>query len=548
MIPEESSTVSNESLTYLGDQLETVAKQNEDMLDFIQERKNERVICGYHIYIKSTIPETATMEAIPATELVQKILDDWTYNGEPLTHPDDVFNLNIDYMVKDLSDVIRLNDELLAVGIRYPVHFSDKQSNRRDMSLYLLNMQKLQKALEDLQFISCDMPNPIENSEVFPSTVKEAIEKFSRVTSTLPNCRLDLKTRFSVGRVPDDMLPFIKDKVEFPMETMEKNGVSIYKKLGQCPSLFKHSEMLQNEATLIGHTKAILSLKVFENDGSTFLASSSVDRTIKLWNLHTNSLVSTLTGHSKAVFVLTTVKHENMTCLVSGSFDNSIKVWSFHHESLLMTLTGHSASVYDIASYTSDNKTYLVSGSRDKTIKVWDLCDCSLVETLQGHIGHVCSITTYLDMGTPYLASGSRDKTIKIWNLSTKTLVSTLQGHEFGVHTLTTFLFNGMLCLASGSNDKTIKLWNLSSKRIISSMPVESAVSSFATYINGDTPYLVSGDEDGCVKYWNLTKHKLESSVKGNGYPVFALQTFVKRDTVCLACGRFDGKIELWME
>jgi WD40 repeat protein len=72
--------------------------------------------------------------------------------------------------------------------------------------------------------------------------------------------------------------------------------------------------------------------------------------------------------------------------LASGSWDDkTIKLWDVATGSLVRTLTGHTDYVRSVA-FSPDGR-LLASGSDDKTIKLWDVATGSLVRTLTGHTG-----------------------------------------------------------------------------------------------------------------------------------------------------------------
>jgi len=105
------------------------------------------------------------------------------------------------------------------------------------------------------------------------------------------------------------------------------------------------------------------------------LASSSWDKTIKIWNYKKGKKLKTLKGHYGGIFSLT--KIPNLNLLVSGSWDNTIKIWNYNgkknENELVKTLQeGHSDRVTSVCYLQSEEKNLLLaSASRDMYINIW---------------------------------------------------------------------------------------------------------------------------------------------------------------------------------
>jgi hypothetical protein len=98
-------------------------------------------------------------------------------------------------------------------------------------------------------------------------------------------------------------------------------------------------------ATLTGNTYGVTSV-AFSPDGR-LLASGSDDRTIKLWEVASGSLVRTLSGHTS--YVTSVAFSPDGRLLASGSNDETIKLWDVASGSLVRTLTGHTDWVLSVA-------------------------------------------------------------------------------------------------------------------------------------------------------------------------------------------------------
>jgi WD40 repeat protein len=119
---------------------------------------------------------------------------------------------------------------------------------------------------------------------------------------------------------------------------------------------------------LVGHTVDVNDLILLRSDLS---ASSSGDRSIRIWNLTTNSTKFILQGHTERVNGLKLVSCD---ILASGSSDFSIKLWNITNGKLIRNLTGHSYYILNSVDVLS-NSQILVSGGYgfDQKIKIWNI-------------------------------------------------------------------------------------------------------------------------------------------------------------------------------
>jgi WD40 repeat protein len=254
--------------------------------------------------------------------------------------------------------------------------------------------------------------------------------------------------------------------------------------------------------TLSGHTSEVWAIAI-SPDGKT-LASGSGDRTIKLWDMATGELRYTLSGHSGPVSALAFSPDGQK--LASGSYDNAIKLWDTDTGTERSTLNGHTDSVTALA-FSPNGKT-LASASADTTVKLWDLgagcadaVPCAPPSTLYGHSSPVESLAISPDGKT--LASGSRDGTINLWELGTGKQRDSLFGHSASVNALAFTPDGQTLASGGGPLEDTIKLWNLRSGELLRTLSGHSDTVHALTFSqNGQI--LLSGSEDYTIKVWQM--------------------------------------------
>lgn len=194
---------------------------------------------------------------------------------------------------------------------------------------------------------------------------------------------------------------------------------------------------------------------------SRYLATASLDKTIKIWDLETRQEVRTLTGHKDWVLAVTfTPDGSKIISSGGGKNNNVINIWEVNSGKLLHSLSGHKDWVNAISINPDGN--FLVSASHDKTIKIWDLIQTKLVKTLEGHKGWITSVAISPDGNT--IASGSYDSTIKLWNLKTGKLIKTITAQTTKNKALpqrvlsVLFSLDGQTIVSSGE-DNEIKIW-----------------------------------------------------------------------------------------
>lgn len=152
------------------------------------------------------------------------------------------------------------------------------------------------------------------------------------------------------------------------------------------------------------HSKGISTL-AFSHDGK--IASASEDGMIKVWSFQPGQAVRVLhnfTEHQGQISAIA-FSPDGQT-LVSSSIDKTIKIWDLRTNKLRHTLP---ASASDVA--ISPDGTTLASTNL-RNITLWNLSDGKPINNLPGHTGLVNSLVFNLD---GKLISGSRDSTIRIW-------------------------------------------------------------------------------------------------------------------------------------
>lgn len=296
------------------------------------------------------------------------------------------------------------------------------------------------------------------------------------------------------------------------------------------------------QAVLTGHSGGVYDLAI--SPDRQLLASSSDDRTVRLWSLPGGELQQTLAGHTDEVWGLAMSPDGRL--LISGSDDDTVRLWRLPDGAPLQVLAGTTEAVNGLAISPvlppggRTGEWLLASGSRDHSVRLWQLPHGKGLGRLNGHSDLVIDLAVSPD--GQVLASGSRDGTIRLWRLPDGAPLQTLKGHTGAVNCLA-FSGNGHF-LASGGLDGMVRLWLLPEGTLLKSLPghTEGVVAVVFSPANGELA--ASAGLDRTVRLWRVPDGAALGVFKE--HTDWAMSLAVSRDGELLASGGMDGAIRLW--
>uniref|UniRef100_A0A8C6TPF2 Katanin p80 WD40 repeat-containing subunit B1 n=1 Tax=Neogobius melanostomus TaxID=47308 RepID=A0A8C6TPF2_9GOBI len=176
------------------------------------------------------------------------------------------------------------------------------------------------------------------------------------------------------------------------------------------------------------------------------VVAGSQSGSIKIWDLEAAKILRTLMGH-KANITSLGCHPLSANFLASSSMDTNIKLWDVRRKGYIFRYQGHTDAVRSLA-FSPDGK-WLASASDDCTVKLWDLSQGKAITEFKSHSGAVNIVQFHPN--EYLLASGSADRTIKLWDLEKFTMVGSLEGDTSAVRCV--FFSADGSCLYSGSSD-----------------------------------------------------------------------------------------------
>jgi WD40 repeat protein/energy-coupling factor transporter ATP-binding protein EcfA2 len=296
-----------------------------------------------------------------------------------------------------------------------------------------------------------------------------------------------------------------------------------------------------------GHSAAIWGL-AFDPQGE-FLASSSEDKSVKLWYIHRTAKDPAQTLNEHRLTVRSVAFSPDGQLLASASDDKTVKLWK-RDGKLLQTLTNHNAPVWNLA-FSPDGQT-LASVGYDKKIRLWRVAADRLVpfQTLEGHKDFIIGVAFSPD--GKWLASASHDKTVKLWRRESKSPQRIEQLAKFANKPIITVAHSAVVSkvafspdsrsLVSVSWDKTVKQWGLDGSLLKVFNGHTQRVWDVAFSPKGDS-LATASEAESKIRLWRL-QNPLSKILRGHKDVV--LQAIFSPDGQTIASSSDDRSIKIW--
>lgn len=283
----------------------------------------------------------------------------------------------------------------------------------------------------------------------------------------------------------------------------------------------------RHSAILRGHTSAVKSVS-FSPDGTT-IASSSRDKTVRLWNVKTGKELISL-GHPK---IVTSVAFSiNGKFIMSTTSDETVYWWDIE-TGKRVTLTESFPKIYSNSSGPF-NTSITPKGN---TIRIIDN------NTNYGTHRTIRNKGIYFAAISPdgkYIVIKSRDRYIHVWDSNTDTELQTLPG-QFIKSPSSPFSPDGKR-FATTTIKHTITIWDAEKRTEL--LTIKGNNHAVAAAFCPDQEHFAFATDDGVIHIWDTKSDKETLILRGRVKHVYSINYDPEGKLIVSACS--DKAIHIW--
>ncbi|XP_066590133.1 superkiller complex protein 8 [Prorops nasuta] len=281
------------------------------------------------------------------------------------------------------------------------------------------------------------------------------------------------------------------------------------------------------------------SMRSNEEEIAEYLVTGSVDDSVKVWEQRDKSLhlKHKLTGHALGV-VSVAVSSDGAKC-ASSSLDSSLKLWNLEDGELISSIGVGPVEIWTVV-FSPDDK-FIVSGSHAGKIHLYGTESGKQEQSLDTRGGKF-TLSVACSPDGKYIASGAIDGIINIFDVTYGKVLRTLEGHAMPIRSLC-FSPDSQLLLTA-SDDGHMKLYDVKDATVVGTM------SGHGSWVLGvafspDGQNFVSASSDTTVKVWEVAKRQCLHTFREHTDQVWAVKYHAEKNHMIASVSE-DKSINLY--
>ncbi|TCB90297.1 hypothetical protein E0H26_27380, partial [Micromonospora zingiberis] len=284
-------------------------------------------------------------------------------------------------------------------------------------------------------------------------------------------------------------------------------------------------------------------------DGQYRIVSGNNDGTVRIWDADSGTLLAAIAAHTNEVCSVVVLPGKDGRHRIVSAGDETICVWDPDNGTQLAELTGHTSEVTALAVLPSPDGRHRIVSAGDETVRVWDPDNGIPLARLTGHTSWVSSLAVLPNADGRHLIVSAGDGTVRVWDPDQKTQLSVLGGHTRGISAVAVLPgLNGRHRIVS-TGDETIRVWDPDNGTQLAELTGHTnEVTALAVLPGPEGQYrIVSGSSDETVRVWDPDNATELAELTGHPSEVTALAVLPTPDgRHHIVSGSSDEAVRVW--
>ncbi|WP_196222582.1 WD40 repeat domain-containing protein, partial [Micromonospora sp. CP22] len=301
---------------------------------------------------------------------------------------------------------------------------------------------------------------------------------------------------------------------------------------------------------LTGHTGAVVTVAALPGpDGQYRIVSGSSDRTIRIWDPDSGSLLAELTGHGEGLSAVAVLPGlDGQYRIVSGSSDGTVRVWDADTGTQLAVFSAHTDEVSSVVVLPSPDGRHRIVSTGDETIRVWDADNAIELTRLTGHTSEVTALAVLPGPDGRHRIVSTGDETVRVWDPDNGIPLAVLTGHTSWVSSVAVLPSPDGRHRIVSTGDGTVRVWDPDTGTQLSVLGGHTEGLSAVTVLpapNGRHRIVSTGDET--VRVWDPDDGTQIAELTGHADEVIALAVLPGPEgQYRIISGSSDRTVRVW--
>ncbi|WP_372370336.1 protein kinase [Candidatus Uabimicrobium sp. HlEnr_7] len=240
-------------------------------------------------------------------------------------------------------------------------------------------------------------------------------------------------------------------------------------------------------AEFVGHRD--LAVFLDWNPQDSILASSSYDKTVRLWRIGSSTPFATFSHPDKVIAVVWSPDGK-----ILASLGANVVFWDWQRKTKVKTIQAKGVD------WSSDGERFITTEGKD--IHVWQRKNWQKIKTLSGHEKPIEGGAMWSPNGQLLSSRSKNGDYIYIWDMTKYQIIGKLPLH--GLNYAVSWKPDSRI-IATGGADKTVDLWNVFSQKKITTLEATSSVYALSWHKDGK---ILAANTVSSISMWEVDIRK----------------------------------------